>query len=978
MLAVTRISICVINAGAFKMVRPLKISIGSVISCVVLLSGCLQPGTTATTNSGLVAVQVMDGAWRVPAAMTGNLACPIYDPVNNRLRVRAARAETIGFGVVYTADKMRLTNLTVQADALSGPAGTLDAGLIQFYRVLPVTYDRFPGWQIKTYEPNERTHNIPDVLIPSQAPREGQPYRLNSGEMLLMWVDIEIPIGTPPGQYNSRLQLASGTTSLREIPLSLEVMPQTLPADVQPALVGPVNLPLLLGHHLSIDGEPYVPERILRDAPLYNESVALVHETLRLLQAHRITPVLTQLYPLSKLDERGELTLDWQDYDQLVGALLDGELYPQQQPQRYWMVPFDEKFPTPPAYDPLSSPSYTRTVLQYLTLVSEHFEQRGWLEQAVLFLPWDKQWTDSAINRTRLYAGMARRAAPNLSLLAELPPQNLQPFGWQDYPNVELGGYVDIWCPPAQFYDPQVFNQPQLRSARKWLKLDRPPYSGSISLSATDTVIRLTALQAGRLGAEAVLLPEINHWTSDFQQRDVVSQLAMNPPPLLLPGEFCGLATPVPTLRLKLLRQGIQDLAWMQLAREHSPESSQLVETLQQFLVRRGGAQAYGVHLASGVYDGWQRETVWWNYARDLLIDLLNREPSGAHPDIAAVLQDIPWQRFLDANQQVTLQSYGSRIQLHAGGTGPARQFQIELLLAINNQSLQPIRARIDFGALPIGWSSSPASPVQLVLPMSTQPITLTATAESIATGPDGVLYVPVMMNVNDGEAITSQVRVTHLTARRLRTPPVLDGDLADWPIGVGNVVGNFTSISQSAVRSTALPVREPQDVIGFVAMDDHDLYFAFHCFTPDRLETAATQRNFVTYEDRLPIGEELLEILIDSSNSGSRAPSDLYHLVIKPNGSVMAERGLRCWPQIGPISDWAAQVEVATRILDDRWIAEIRLPLNSLGDRASGVRSWGINFARFNLQTWDYSTWSGAQWDAYDPLSLGNMSLVD
>ena len=159
-------------------------------------------------------------------------------------------------------------------------------------------------------------------------------------------------------------------------------------------------------------------------------------------------------------------------------------------------------------------------------------------------------------------------------------------------------------------------------------------------------------------------------------------------------------------------------------------------------------------------------------------------------------------------------------------------------------------------------------------------------------------------------------------------------------------------------------------------AMDGELVYVAFHCLTPGRLAGQDAQNNFITYDDRIPIGEELIEILIDPAGSGSSSPGDIYHLAIKPSGAILKERGIRCEPQVAEVLDWPADIRVATKVLDDRWVAEVRVPLDSLGPTAGRGQTWSVNFCRFNSARWSYTTWSGAERNAYNPLSFGNMSF--
>jgi hypothetical protein len=124
-----------------------------------------------------------------------------------------------------------------------------------------------------------------------------------------------------------------------------------------------------------------------------------------------------------------------------------------------------------------------------------------------------------------------------------------------------------------------------------------------------------------------------------------------------------------------------------------------------------------------------------------------------------------------------------------------------------------------------------------------------------------------------------------------------------------------------------------------------------------------------------VPLGEELVEILLDPTNAGTRSTSDLFHVVIKPNG-WFCERGIGTDPPTGVRSAWAAGLSAAVQIHDDRWVAEVRIPRDAFGTRAQGRQVWGVNLTRFDLAGQEFSNWSGAAQNVYDPLSLGNLTL--
>ena len=120
--------------------------------------------------------------------------------------------------------------------------------------------------------------------------------------------------------------------------------------------------------------------------------------------------------------------------------------------------------------------------------------------------------------------------------------------------------------------------------------------------------------------------------------------------------------------------------------------------------------------------------------------------------------------------------------------------------------------------------------------------------------------------------------------------------------------------------------------------------------------------------------GEDMLEILLDPGGAGTGASEDLYHVVIKPNGVVVAERGVGTDPPIGGRRVWAVEVRAAVSALSDRWIVEAAIPLPAFDAAALAQPVWGFNIARFHSRLGEYSSWAGAARHMYNTQGLGNL----
>ena len=243
---------------------------------------------------------------------------------------------------------------------------------------------------------------------------------------------------------------------------------------------------------------------------------------------------------------------------------------------------------------------------------------------------------------------------------------------------------------------------------------------------------------------------------------------------------------------------------------------------------------------------------------------------------------------------------------------------------------------------------------------------------------------LPIEFTTDEGVIHRSEARVCFVIAvpfaalRDRGAPPIrVDGDLSEWPPGATNVASDFRLITGGGSGRFDDAEADPQRrTVGFILRDGDYLYVAISAEAAAQDLRQGSRRNSVNYEDLIPVGEELIELLIDPLNTGTRSAADLYHIVVKPSGTYMTEKGIRFDPPCGEREPWPADIDVATGVSGDRWTVELRIPLDSFDRGATAHAVWGFNITRYDASRREFSTWSGASGNAYDPLSLGNLYL--
>ena len=136
---------------------------------------------------------------------SGGLSSPYFDRENRVIHVAAASGETAGFQIVLEGGKAGAVGIRISAADFTGP-GTIPRDRTTLYRQWPVRVERFHNWYFRSVG-HRRQREVPDVLIPIDAPRQGQPFNIAAGDSLLLWCDVDIPAGVPAGEYTGAIVL---------------------------------------------------------------------------------------------------------------------------------------------------------------------------------------------------------------------------------------------------------------------------------------------------------------------------------------------------------------------------------------------------------------------------------------------------------------------------------------------------------------------------------------------------------------------------------------------------------------------------------------------------------------------------------------------------------------------------------------------------------------------------------------------------
>lgn len=810
-----------------------------------------------------------------------------------------------------------------------------------------------PGWHIREVPSDRRAESRLDVLVPLDAPTGGAPQRLTAGESLALWADIHVPKGTGAGVHELTFEVYGGAKLIGAVEVELAVLPIVLPDATDVALIAGVDRVALFG---DSPGRPVLAD--LTGSRLEQDG-KLLRAALRLLQEHGLNPVVPDLAPRPTASSLGRPQLDWTGYDRVVDPLLSGEAFSNRVGLRHWPLPIagatgGEATRSDPNLRP--SPAFLRAHVQE---VAAHFQSKGMLGRAyaVARADGDMDW------HLVLPGDLAR----GFRVVAEAFPQDAGADGWVGFRPTAPAANINTWMPKAQFYDRLAMTEQRRKGLQTWMRMDRPPFSGTTSIHGESTDVRVLAWQAISLGASVVHLGVANPWPIGGFAASPQECADLNDRTLLYPGGAFGLDEPVASVRLKHLRRGMQDVAYLKLLDDHG--FGEVAEKIVERISRRAGTDAYRTHFADGRSRGWPADETSFDLARQVCVDILtshgNSPPATDGARILVALES--WRRLMNETGGVELRVDGVRVRWR--GAPPQVRAELEIAAAVEFFNDSPTRGALRWVDTHLGLIAQESAPFEVRFGREHRH-SLRAEAADVPTNPMGILMQPVEWLGEDGSRAAQTARVAWTRAARTSHPPRIDGDLSDWAPGAGNVAGDFVSIADGVMaarrRTTTL-----------IARDQQFLYAGVLCESgaESASRTSLMRRRGVHYDDLIPIdGEDLIELLIDPLNAGSRSPSDLLHILVKRSGMDLIEKGIATDPPCAERAPWAAEVQLATMETASGWSTEIRIPLSAIGDDPDPSAVWGFNVTRWDAQHQEFSSWSGARGNAYDPLSLGNL----
>ena len=475
-----------------------------------------------------------------------------YDTVssNTTASIKAARNEYEPFQIVVRASGEGLKGINMEASDLRGEDGhTIERRHVTLYR----------EHYVEVTQPSPKSREgaawYPDALIPFVHPPDGRPLKkarfagapfdVEPKANQPVWVDVFVPKDAAPGTYSGTVTVTAQDQEAVTVPVRLTVWNFTLP-----------DTPSMRSNFGDFDNRVAAAHKVEVKSKEFRE---LERRYAEALAAHRICPPIPRyLYPKANAD----------------GSIEPAETHAA---LKEWMNQFHVTgFPIGLiGRDPLGK-DRERNV-RYLRVMYAYLKTNGWEKFAYIYVL-DEPNDAAAYEQVRQRAKLIHEAQPGIKVLCtEQPTPDVPAWG-------TLVGSVDIWVPLWTLFEEKAAAGRLAAGEELWSytalcqgeKDHDTPY-WEIDFPLLD--YRIPTWMSWRYGITGLL-----YWTTVYWQK--AGDVWTNPATygegkhqfngegsLFYPGADAGFPGPVASIRLKQIREGLEDYEYLKLLADHGQKA---------------------------------------------------------------------------------------------------------------------------------------------------------------------------------------------------------------------------------------------------------------------------------------------------------------------------------------------------------------------------------------------------------------------
>ncbi|HHH76063.1 MAG TPA: hypothetical protein ENL03_03445, partial [Phycisphaerae bacterium] len=506
------------NSADMKFSRPSLNGIIVVLLLTLPLAGCSWKGWVWNWRKGGNELDVWVASEMVQLTDSSKKFhnARLFSKTEKTVTLLGVMNETACFQIVVEAGDEDINNLEISWDDLKNGENVIPRENISVFRMLGVEVSLGRAWHYRLSANPGGREVIYDPLVPIDDKSAGQPYDADGSSRLVFWVDLSIDRDIKPGRYEGKITISSSNRPGTDMNLQLDVLDFSLPDTPAILAVGGFDHAQLFSTFFTNQAGVKAPTRLDRKDPTVIDTLVRMRKLMILARAHRLDLFDTQLKPLLKRTPKGEVKLNWSDYDAIITPYLDGSAFPDQRGVHFWPVPFSQSWPDPKYYGGLAGESYMSTAAEVLKGCDEHFRSLGYLQPAVLW-PWRGDLSDDAYKTHMLLADIADKSGVKLPVLCQLPPSPDELTGLS-LP-AGFSSTVDLIAPAGQWFDPKLsdsMNHDPKALLGNWLSPGKRPYAPSMSIDAGAADMRALAWFGISRKCSGLLIEDVLNWSGDM------------------------------------------------------------------------------------------------------------------------------------------------------------------------------------------------------------------------------------------------------------------------------------------------------------------------------------------------------------------------------------------------------------------------------------------------------------------------------
>lgn len=866
------------------------------------------------------------------------------------INLAGARNETLGFAVIlsdpHPQGTLRLSPLT----AVNDPGITLPSASFALGQVMSLPVDLNRAGYIRQSGNIEATvESLPRAILPLDTPNatiDTQTLRTDDGDNAntLLWVDLALPTQATAGDYRGAVELLdpTGKSVVARLPIRLTIYDLVLPDQRSLNVLGDVGWNSL-ERHFTDAFEAITPRLMNRTDARYKSPIAVLDSLVTLAQRHRLTLAIDRLQPTAKWNPT---TVDWRDYDSVVGPWLDGAAFGDKEPLGLFAMPKIDFLSNYPAAAQRS----------YYANAASHFDAKDWLRRAPVWIDAPPTRSGPQLRRTLELAADVVESHPRV--IAAVPVE-ADSLSYSEGAGAGLPRREDddrlMTATPGLVYNTPITSGPPRRSPT-YLRTDLAgllPYAGT---GGDERDVRVWAWLAYTRNTNAV------RFDSVLPRNDRPDQVA-DPSELVwfYPGKWFGVEGVVPSLQLKWLRRAEQDHEYLMLA---DARGQRLNAMLMARLLTRP-VQITPAQSADALYTlmaGTADQSVWDSGMQLLAKTILIRPPGAEVDQQAQTALNIETLQWTEPQEKPIVLGRTTLVE-------PREDGKVDLRIGLDLYNASDMTSndnRLGFDRVPRGWLIDPQP--ALIPPLAAyraQRFALKATIDPEQTNPRERPVVTV--NFTNGytrRSTAAPIVVGSAVSRRREGNLAINGSLGDWTDDDALCLAPLTRMLDRVTlqQHTLAEASTPSSV--YSAWSETNAYFAFKVSGLSKKPLSSAQ-NFVRYDFRRAWGEDVVQLLVQAVyGDGSLGP--VLHIACKPNGGQWSERkldlreGSEAWEPLESGARYACTLDAGD------WRGEVAIPWRAIHP-INYVEAPGrlpvmlrFNFIQHQQDTGTSASWSG------------------